>query len=196
VVLAAKTQIETITELPAVQPQAAVGSTLAEHVVAIHEHVLDLAEQLEPIARKIELLETSAIMQIASEAAKIHKNFKYRRDEGGYSGYMKRRLGYCSSDAYRLLDVHKRFGENVSQIWERLSLSTIFLLAAPSTPPETLDEVTARVEAGEKLTCAQVKAIVKAKHGHGLADLQRTPGWMPLADLQRALRRKERAARS
>jgi hypothetical protein len=74
---------------------------------------LAFTEQLEPIACKIELLETAAttaILQIASEAAKIHDSFRYRRNEGGYAGYMKKRLGYSSSSAYRLLDVHARFG--------------------------------------------------------------------------------------
>jgi hypothetical protein len=61
-----------------------------------------LAEQLEPIAQKIELLETAAIPQIASEAAKIHEHFRYWRAEGGYTGYMKRRLGYSSSSAYSM----------------------------------------------------------------------------------------------
>jgi hypothetical protein len=123
-----------------------------------------LAEQLEPIAQKIELLETAAILQIASEAAKIREHFRYWRAEGGYTGYMKRRLGYSSSSAYRLLDVHTRFGGNVSQIWERLPVSAVYLLAAPSTPEEALNEVAERVKAGEKPTCALVTEIIaKAK---------------------------------
>jgi hypothetical protein len=123
-----------------------------------------LATQLEPIARRIECLETTAILQIANEAAKIHECFRYRRDEGGYTGFMQKRLGYSSSSAYRLLDVHTRFGTNVSQVWETLPVSAVYLLAAPSTPQEAVDSIGKRVEAGEKLSYAAVtKVIAQAK---------------------------------
>jgi hypothetical protein len=138
--------------------------------IAIDAGVVKSDEKLEALAQKIERLETTAILQIASEAARIHEVFRYRRDEGGYAGYMKRRLGYSTSSAYRLLDVHKRFGTNVSQIWERLPVSAVYQLAASSTPEGALDEVTARVEAGEKITCAVVTEVIARAKGDGPVD--------------------------
>jgi hypothetical protein len=123
-----------------------------------------LAEQLEPHARKIERLQSKAILRIAGEAAKIHKTLRYYRNEGGYTGYMKKRLGYSSSSAYRLLDVHTRFGANPSQIWERFPATALCQLASASVPKEALDEVTARIEAGERPSCALVAEVIgKAK---------------------------------
>jgi hypothetical protein len=137
-------------------------STAITTVPVVHDPAL--AEQLEPIALKIELLETTAVLQIAREAAKIHEIFRYRRDEGGYTGYMKRRLGYSSSGAYRLLNVNMRFGENPSQNLGKIPRTALFQLAEPATPKEAVDEVAARIEAGEKLTCMKVtEVIAKAK---------------------------------
>jgi hypothetical protein len=41
-----------------------------------------------------------------------------------------------------------------------LPVSALYMLAAPSTPPEVQDEIIARAEAGEKVTVAQVKTAI------------------------------------
>ncbi len=129
--------------------------------------VLDsvLDEELEPIARRIELLQTTAILQIAREAAKIHEVLRYRRSEGGYTGYMEKRLGYSSSSAYRLLDVNTVLGTSESfPNWETLPVSAVYQLCERSTPKEARDEVTGRLAVGQKLSCATVaEVIAKAK---------------------------------
>jgi hypothetical protein len=125
----------------------------------VSDPVLD--EQLEPIARKIELLQTTAILQIAREAAKIHEVLRYRRSEGGYTGYMERRLGYSSSSAYRLLDVHTVVGDGESfPNWETLPVSAVYQLCERSTPKEARDEITERLAVGEKPTCSAVSEII------------------------------------
>jgi hypothetical protein len=117
-------------------------------------------DQLEPLAQNIERLKTASILQIASEAAKIHEIFRYCRNEGGYAGYMKKRLGYSRSGAYRLLDVNARFAGNVSQVWDTLPKSAVYLLANSSTPKEAFDEIKIRAEAGEKFTFSAVRKVV------------------------------------
>jgi hypothetical protein len=122
-------------------------------------------EQLELIAQDIERLQTTAVLHIAAHAAKAHELFRYNRDEGGYAGWMKDRLGHSRSSAYRLLDVHKRFGggESVPMLGT-LPPSALYLLAAPATPPKAVDQVAARIEAGERMSCATVaEVIAKAK---------------------------------
>jgi hypothetical protein len=122
------------------------------------------AEQLELIAQDIERLQTAAVLHIAAYAAKAHELFRYDRDEGGYAGWMKDRLGYSRSNAYRLLDVHKRFGGKSVPMLGTLSPSALYLLAAPATPQEAVDQVAARIEGGERMSCATVaETIAKAK---------------------------------
>jgi hypothetical protein len=125
----------------------------------------DFLAEIEPIACKIELLATTAILQIAGEVAKIHEAFRYHRNEGGFVGYMKKRLRYSSSTAYRLLNVHTRFGKNVSHAWETLPLTAIYLLAEPSTPERALDIVADILRQGDKPTTIQVRNIIKRAKG-------------------------------
>jgi hypothetical protein len=126
----------------------------------------EFADRLEAIARDIETFERTRrkmILRIAKLASEAHKLFKYRRNEGGFTGWMKTRLGCSSSNAYRLLDVHKRFGDGESfPNWETLSDSALYLLAPPSVPKEALDAVAERVEAGEKPSCAEVNEVIAA----------------------------------
>src|SRR6516164_6913521 len=105
----------------------------------------EFADRLEAIAQDIETFERRRrrmIFRIAKLVSEAHDLFLYRRDEGGFTGWMKARFGCSSSNAYRLLDVHKRFGDAESfPNWETLSDSALYLLAPPSVPQEALDEV-------------------------------------------------------
>jgi hypothetical protein len=128
------------------------------------------AATLETFALEIEQLSRTAsctILQIAACVDRVHKIFKYRRDEGGFTGWMEKRLGWSSSQAYRFLDIHKRFGNGESfPNWERLGTSALYMLAAPSTPNEAVKEIVERIEAGGRPYVAEVKqTITKAKRG-------------------------------
>jgi hypothetical protein len=151
----------------------------------------EFADQLELSARKIELLRITAILQITREAAKIHETLRYCRREGGYTGYMKRRLGYSSSYAYRLLAIHAVIGDGECfPNWERLPVSAVYQLCESSTPKEARDNITERLAAGEELSCAAVTAaIAQAKNGGADSDTAAEPE--PTEDPGTAAHRKE-----
>jgi hypothetical protein len=140
-------------------PMGAEG-TLAPIMPAISDEAA-----LEAVAREIEQLESLTILRIAARVRRIHDFFKYRRNEGGFAGYMERRLGCSSSASYRYLDVHERFGTGEClPNWETLPRSALYLLAAPATPDEAVKETAAQIEAGKKPSVAEVKkTIAKAK---------------------------------
>jgi hypothetical protein len=129
----------------------------------------EFADQLEAIAREIEQLHIKASLQIGERLAKAQDIFRYRRDEGGFTGWIEHRLKYSTSTAYRLIDAYKRFGNGECfPNWETLPVSALYLLAPPSVPQEAFNEVAARVEAGEKLSCAAVsETIARQKAGAG-----------------------------
>ena len=107
--------------------------------------VIDVGDQLEAIAKDIELLQATAVMRIAERLAEAHKLFLYKRDEGGFTGWVEKRLKISERTAYRLLDVHKQFGgfESLPQ-WQTLPRTVLYLLAAPSTPDEVREEAIER----------------------------------------------------
>ena len=123
--------------------------------------VIDVDEQIEAIAKDIEALQATTFFRIAERLAEAHELFRYKRDEGGFAGWVETRLRYSRATAYRLLDVHEKLGDKASQI-ETLSKSALYLLAAPSTPDEVREEAIERVEAGERLSLAEVKEKIEA----------------------------------
>jgi hypothetical protein len=123
----------------------------------------DFAEQLEKLAREIEQLHAKASLQIAQRLAQARDLFRYRRDEGGFTGWVQNRLGYSVATAYRLVNLYQRFGESFSQ-WQTLPITALYALAAPGTPEETVAEIAGRIEAGDQPSCVEVnEAIARQK---------------------------------
>jgi hypothetical protein len=63
------------------------------------------------------------------------------------------------------MHAYETFGnrKSISDLAKQLEPTTMYQLAAPSTPEEAREEVLAKVDAGERVTTKKVKAIV-AKH--------------------------------
>jgi hypothetical protein len=122
-------------------------------------------DRLEAIAKDIETTHANAALHIAAQLAEARDIFRYRRDEGGFSGWVETRLHYSRSTAYNLLSIHERFGgdENLSKRLDTFPASILYLLAAPATPETAKTEVIARAETGEVLPVAEVKRVIE-KH--------------------------------
>jgi hypothetical protein len=139
--------------------------------------------QVEALAQEIEHLERTAIFKIALRLAKAHELFLYRRDEGGFQGWVERRLGYSRSHAYRVLDVARLM--QCIPGWDTfgtLPLTAIYQIAAPSTPEAVRAEILGRVKAGESLSCTAIdETIAKAKDGSkppAIPDDGSIPEWL------------------
>ena len=115
------------------------------------------------------------MLAIAAKLAEAREIFRYRRDKGGFTGWVESRLNFSESTAYKLLDVHARFdGAKSFHIVETLPRSVLYLLAAPSTPEPARAEVLERAEAGERLKHAEVREIINA-HGRDAVPGRRHP---------------------
>jgi len=111
-------------------------------------------------AARIELVQATAVLEIAAHLADVHRQYLYRRDEGGFQGWVESRLSMSRRTVYNLLDVHKQFGSESVQNLHTLPRSVLYLLAPESTPAAVRTDVIQRVEAGEHFTHAQVKEMV------------------------------------
>ena len=89
-------------------------------------HQGDVDDQIEAIAEDIEALQATALFRIAERLAEAHELFRYRRDEGGFAGWVEKRLRYSRATMDRLLDVHEKLGDKASQIrhFEERALSS------------------------------------------------------------------------
>jgi hypothetical protein len=118
---------------------------------------------IEAVAQEIEHLERSATFKIANRLAWVHGQFLYRRDEGGFRGWVESRLGYSRTHAYRLLDV-ARLIKSVPG-WDTfgtLPVTALYQLAAPSTSVLVRDQILDRLKTGERLSCAMVTEAIES----------------------------------
>jgi hypothetical protein len=124
-------------------------------------------ERLETIAKNIETTHANAVLYIAAQLAEARDIFHYRRDEGGFGGWVETRLHSSRSTAYNLLSIHERFGgeKNLSKRLDTFSTSILYLLAAPSTPESACDEIIERAQAGEPVSVAEVKRVIDTAKG-------------------------------
>jgi hypothetical protein len=128
---------------------ADLGAVAGDSIMTLSE--AEFAERIELGARKIESLETTAILQIASEAAKIHGASRYRRKEGGYAGYMKKRLG-CSRSSGRIPQAESYSGLKRGALYKLAAKHKgLFKKAGAATivDLQILDEILAGLPAAE-----------------------------------------------
>ena|SRR5262252_4308218 len=116
--------------------------------------------RLEAIAAEIDSVLSTAIMRVAALVAEAHELHRYKHGDGGFEGWVERRLKMSRQTAYNLLNVHKQFGDQCVQILDTLPRSVLYLIAPDNVPEAARTEVIERAQAGEKLSQAQVKEIV------------------------------------
>ena len=69
----------------------------------------------------------------ARRLAEAHKLFLYKRDEGGFEGWVEQRLSMSRATAYELLSVHEQFGGSV-RLADTLPRKVLYLLARHRRP--------------------------------------------------------------
>jgi hypothetical protein len=80
---------------------------------------------------------------------------------GKWLPWLDREFAWKERTAQRYINVYEAFGSNPSGLTDlELPLEGLYLLAAPSTPPETRAEIIKQAEAGELVTVAVVKAAI------------------------------------
>jgi hypothetical protein len=83
---------------------------------------------------------------------------------GGWLPWLERSFGWTERTAQRYMSVYELMAKYDIMSDLDLPMTTLVQLAAPSTPPEAVEAVIDRTEAGEKLTGADVKKTIdKAK---------------------------------
>jgi uncharacterized protein UPF0137/DUF3102 family protein len=133
-------------------------------IIAPHRP-LPADDRLKAIVKEIQSLQATAILQIAERLAEAREIFRYQRDEGGFAGWVETHLNFSRSTAYNLLSIYERFGGEGIQYLDTFPASILYLLAAPSTPKEAVDEIVHRAQTGESVPVAEVKRTIERTKG-------------------------------
>ena len=81
---------------------------------------------------------------------------------GQWVPWLQREFPWSESLALKIMQTYKAFGANPERVTGlQLAASSLYLMAAPNTPPEARDEVIRRAEAGEEVSRAEVKRIIQ-----------------------------------
>ena len=123
----------------------------------------EIEDRLEALAKKIERLQAGAVRRIGKYFAEARQLFRYRRDEGGFAGWVERRLKIHRATAYRAISVYEHLGSECVALCDTLPAGVLYLLAAPSTPDEARTEVIEKANAGETVSVADTKEVI-ARH--------------------------------
>jgi hypothetical protein len=112
-------------------------------------------------ARAIRALGRRAVADII-EIGRLLIEAKQIVGHGGWLPWLEREFGWTDDTALNFMRVHELSkSRNFRDL--NLPVSSLYLLAAPSTPDEARLEIAQRAEAGEQLPIAEVKRVV-AEH--------------------------------
>lgn len=87
---------------------------------------------------------------------------KEQLEHGTFQSWLRTEFEWSEQTARQFMQVYRwsRTLENKNFVFSQLGTSALYLLAAPSTPPEARKEVLDLVEIGEKVTYTRTKTIV------------------------------------
>ncbi len=115
-------------------------------------------------ARRADPLSRQARSRSRIEIGRRLTECKKRLGHGQWGTWLDREFRWSDRQALNFMRVYELVeskSENFAEL--QISVSALYLLAAPSTPPEVRDEIIERAERGEKLTHAKVLERVRLR---------------------------------
>ncbi len=127
---------------------------MGKSLSATEQFMAEKAEAIRTIGR-------TAVFGIGKHLAEVREKCPH----GMWAPWLQSQFGwsYTHADNYMKIYAAMRDGKFQQKLEFGLSVSSLALLASPSTPDKAVAEVTGRVEGGEQLTRAQVKGIVEER---------------------------------
>jgi hypothetical protein len=120
---------------------------------------LEDSERLERMARDIDSLRRSTILQTGKILAEAREVFRYSREDGGFTGWVETRLSMSVSTAYAIINAYENIGEEMAQSFTALAHSTILALGAPGVTDEVREQVKRRADGGERVSINEVHRL-------------------------------------
>jgi hypothetical protein len=131
------------------------GRDLREPAVAGKERESVLSENADAI-RKLRKRAIGDVIEIGRRLTEM----KEICGHGNWLPWLQREFGWTTGDALNCMRVYElsvKF-ENFADL--KIPVSGLYLLAAPSTPPQVVDEMIARANTGERLAHAEIKGKI------------------------------------
>lgn len=121
---------------------------------ADREAVQDAAREIKP--------QLSTLAESIIEVGRRLGEIKGRVPHGQWGAWLDTEFHLSERMAQHWMNVADKFGDK-SEKFSELPVSTLYLLAAPSTPEEAVTEIEEKLDAGERVTVKQVKEVIELK---------------------------------
>ncbi|ASC71012.1 hypothetical protein XM38_019610 [Halomicronema hongdechloris C2206] len=108
-----------------------------------------------------ERLQRSAqdIWEVGQRLAEVRACLQY----GQFDSWLQAEFGWSRRTAYNFINVYETFQERANLAQLNIATSALYLLAAPSTPPEVRHDFLNRAKAGEKVTHKELAQTLRGK---------------------------------
>jgi hypothetical protein len=103
--------------------------------------------------------------RIISDVVEIGRRLVISKDicgHGNWLPWLEREFGWSDSTALKYMQSYRFVTDKSISVTDlKIGVKSLFALSAPSNPEAARDEVIERSEAGERMTPAQIKGIVR-----------------------------------
>lgn len=115
------------------------------------------------------------IFTIGEKLADVRDRLQHNKS-GGFDGWIETEFGLSRRTAYNFINVYERLANRANFAQLAVATSALYLLAAPSTPDEVVDQLLERAQAGEHITHKNAR--------QALDDARPAPDWGRVNDLE------------
>lgn len=119
--------------------------------VVVNKRVSDIAQRIRFMAKQT----GEYVLEIGQLLDEVKESLGYKP----WVAWVKAEFGWSHEQGLRFVRVHTQFG-NSQIVSGDIDVSALYILSAPSTPPEARDEAVKRAEAGDKISHKEAKKIV------------------------------------
>ena len=123
------------------------------------------------------------IWEVGKRLAEVRGCLKY----GQFDSWLKAEFGWSRRTAYNFINVYETFQERAKLAQLNIATSALYLLAAPSTPPEVRDGFLNRAKEGKKVTHKELSQTLKQKPSSPLSQQAPPPSKPPTAEIVRVI---------
>jgi len=125
------------------------GALDVETRIVVQQRTSEIKERIQRSAQ--------GIIEIGARLGEV----RARLDFGSFDGWLKTEFDWSRRMAYNFIGVHEQFGRaNFAQL--DVAASALYLLAAPSTPPEARQEALDLAATGKKVTHQTAQQLIAA----------------------------------
>ncbi len=137
------------------------------------DKAISLAPDVERYTAEIKALVGRTAQHVVRIGEKLQA-VKAQLPYGQWEAWLRQEFHWSASSAVKMIQVYERFKSvNITDV--HLDVSTLYVLAAPSTPQEATEEALALAQQGEVVSLGRAKALVNKHRGTQTLASSRAP---------------------